>query len=288
LVEEAVQQAVRSLPRKEQSRFHSRREALYVHPGPEEIGRVYAPALGIAASPVGFADALESISPPDVITWSDVTRAAHANYLAWSETPAPVPGDFQFGEAMTYLREHLRDDAIITNGAGNYAIWTHRFLRYTRFNTQLGPISGSMGYGVSAAVAAKRIHPERTVVAFAGDGCFLMNGQEFATAVQHDLPIIVVVVDNGIYGTIRLHQERNYPGRVSGTELKNPDFAAYARAFGGHGESVRTTEEFAPAFERALASGKPAIIHCFLDPEAITPATTLAAVRAAAVEREAP
>jgi acetolactate synthase-1/2/3 large subunit len=141
-----------------------------------------------------------------------------------------------------------------------------------------------MGFGVPAAVGAKRAFPDRMVIAFAGDGCFLMNGQEFATAVQYDLGIIVIVVDNGMYGTIRMHQEREYPGRVSATQLKNPDFAAYARAFGGHGETVRTTAEFEPAFERAVASGKPAIIHCFLDPEAITPSATLASLRANALK----
>ena len=157
----------------------------------------------------------------------------------------------------------------------------HRFYRFRAFGTQLAPTSGSMGYGTPAAVMAKRQHPERPVIAFAGDGCFLMNGQEFATAVQYDLPIIVIVVDNGMYGTIRMHQELHYPRRISGTQLKNPDFAAYARAFGGHGERVEQTEEFAPAFERAVASGKPAILHCVVDPEALTPARTLSEIRAA-------
>ncbi len=153
-----------------------------------------------------------------------------------------IPGTFQYGEAMAWLRNRLPEDAIVTNGAGNYAIWVGRFMRFRRFGTQLAPVSGSMGYGLPAAVGAKRQFPDRMVVCFAGDGCFLMNGQEFATAVQYDLPIIVVVVDNGMYGTIRMHQEREYPGRVSATKLKNPDFAAYAVAFGGHGERVETTD----------------------------------------------
>jgi acetolactate synthase-1/2/3 large subunit len=140
-----------------------------------------------------------------------------------------------------------------------------------------------MGFGVPAAVGAKRVCPDRMVVSFSGDGCFLMNGQEFATAVQYDLPIIFIVVDNGMYGTIRMHQEREYPGRISATELKNPDFAAYARAFGGHGETVEETGQFAPAFERAVASGKPAILHVKIDPDAITPMTTLSAIRAKAL-----
>ncbi|CUA88810.1 Acetolactate synthase large subunit or other thiamine pyrophosphate-requiring enzyme [Chelatococcus sambhunathii] len=258
---------------------------VHVHPDSGELGRVYRPALAINASPSAFSAALEGLQPPKAIGWGGNREEARAAYLAWSD-PAPVrtPGTLQMGEVMAYLEEKLPADAIMCNGAGNYAIWLHRFHRFRRFGTQLAPTSGSMGYGVPAAVGAKRLHPERTVVAFAGDGCFLMNGQEFATAVQYDLPIVVIVVDNGIYGTIRMHQEREYPGRVSGTMLKNPDFAAYARAFGGHGERVERTEEFAPAFERALASGKPAIIHCLIDPEVITPATTLSAIREKALK----
>jgi acetolactate synthase-1/2/3 large subunit len=182
---------------------------------------------------------------------------------------------------MVWLRDRLPPDAIVTNGAGNYATWVHRYFRFRRFGTQLAPTSGSMGFGTPAAVMAKRQCPDRIVVAFAGDGCFLMNGQEFATAVQYDLPIIVVIVDNGMYGTIRMHQELHYPRRISGTALKNPDFAAYARAFGGHGERVERTEDFAPAFERALASNKPSILHCLMDAEALTPARTLSEIRAA-------
>ena len=180
---------------------------------------------------------------------------------------------------MNYLEKVLPDDAILTNGAGNYATWVHRFHRFRRFATQGAPTSGSMGYGTPAAVAAKALHPDRTVIAFAGDGCFLMNGQEFATAVQYDLPIIVIVVNNGIYGTIRMHQERDYPGRVVATDLKNPDFAALARAYGGHGETVEKTADFAPAFERARASGRPAIVEIRLDPEAITPTRTMTQIR---------
>ena len=163
---------------------------------------------------------------------------------AGASSPRRSPAAFHPGEAVTWLRRHLPDDAILCNGAGNYATWVHRFHRFTKFATQLAPTSGSMGYGVPAAIGAKRLFPERTVVAFAGDGCFLMNGQDFATAVQYELPVIVVVVDNGMYGTIRMHQEKHYPGRVSATTLKNPDFAAYAKAFGGHGERVETTAEF--------------------------------------------
>jgi acetolactate synthase-1/2/3 large subunit len=188
------------------------------------------------------------------------------------------------GAVMQTLRETLPADAIMTNGAGNYATWLHRFHRFQHYGTQLAPTSGSMGYGLPAAVGAKRVYPDRTVVCLAGDGCFLMHGQEFATAVQYGLPILVLIIDNGMYGTIRMHQERHYPGRISATALRNPDFAAYARAFGGHGERVESTEEFAPALKRALASGKPAILHCLIDPEVITPTTTLEKIRDAALK----
>ena len=187
-----------------------------------------------------------------------------------------------FGEIMVWLRGQLPPESIITNGAGNFSTWMHRFYRFTKFATLLGPTSGSMGYGLPAAVGAKRLYPERTVVCVAGDGDFLMNGQEFATAVQYDLPIIVLIMDNGMYGTIRAHQEREFPGRISATFLRNPDFAAYARAFGGFGATVEKTEQFADAFNAAKASGKPAIIHLKVDPQAISPATTLDAIRAKA------
>ncbi|WP_460448399.1 thiamine pyrophosphate-binding protein [Alsobacter sp. SYSU BS001988] len=258
---------------------------VHVHAGSEEIGRVYHPALGIIASPNAFAAALESVQPPQSIPWRGETRQAREDYLAWTDQPPRIPGRLQMGEAMLWLRNRLPEDAIVTNGAGNYATWPARFLRFRRYGTQLAPTSGSMGYGVPAAIGAKRLHPERMVVAFAGDGCFLMHGQEFATAVQYGLPVIFVVVDNGMYGTIRMHQEREYPGRVSATALENPNFADYARAFGGHGERVESTEEFAPAFERAVASGKPAILHCLIDPEAITPSQTLTQIREKALAR---
>jgi acetolactate synthase-1/2/3 large subunit len=257
-----------------------RQALVHVHPDASEIGRVYRARLAINASPTAFSAALEGLQPPNEIPWRERTAAVHQDYLVWSDpTPIRHPGPFQMGQVMAHLREVLPADTIFCNGAGNFATWIHRFWPFRAFDSQLAPTSGSMGYGVPAAVGAKRIRPERTVVVFAGDGDFLMNGQEFATAVQYDLPILVVVIDNGMYGTIRMHQEREYPGRVSATALKNPDFAAYARAFGGFGERVERTEEFAPALSRALASRKPAILHCLLDPEAITPATTLAALR---------
>ncbi|WP_444666931.1 thiamine pyrophosphate-binding protein [Cereibacter changlensis] len=252
---------------------------IHVHPGAEEIGRVYRPDLAFNMTPRAFLAGVGALKGRR--DRKGLLAEGHAIYHSWSDTPTEVPGSFNLGEVMVALRNELPRDAVVTNGAGNYAIWLHRYYRYRQFGTQLAPTSGSMGFGLPAAVAAKRVMPQKTVVAFAGDGCFLMTGQEFATAVQYDLPVIVVVVDNGMYGTIRMHQEREYPGRVIGTELKNPDFAAYARAFGGHGERVETTAEFMPAFRRAQDSGKPAILHCVTDPEALTPARSLSQIRAA-------
>jgi acetolactate synthase-1/2/3 large subunit len=261
-----------------------RQTLAHVHADAAEIGRVYHPSLGIVATPPAFCAALEGLQPPNAISWGAETRVAREAFLAWTNQPPANPGGVQLGEIMLALRK-LAPDATFANGAGNFAIWPGRFLRFRRFNQQLGPASGSMGFGVPAAIAAKRADPQRVAIAFAGDGDFLMNGQEFATAVQYDLPIVVVVVDNGMYGTIRMHQEREYPGRVSATQLRNPDFAALARAYGGHGETVEKTEEFAPAFARALASGKPSILHVKIDPEAIAPATTLTGIREAALRR---
>ena len=255
-------------------------QLVHVHPDSGELGRVYRPTLAINASPDAFAKAFARTKPARDPEWAKETEQLHAAYLEWSTPPASGPGDVQMGPIMDYLERVLPDDTIITNGAGNYATWIHRFHRFRRFATQAAPTSGSMGYGTPGAVAAKALFPDRTVIAFAGDGCFLMNGQEFATAVQYGLPIVVIVVNNGIYGTIRMHQEREYPGRVVATDLKNPDFAALAKAYGGHGETVVKTAEFAPAFERARASGKPAIVEIRLDPEAITPTRTLADIRA--------
>ena len=245
-------------------------QLVHVHPGAEELGRVYQPTLAIQASPVAFAQAVAALKPQAAPAWKGEAAKAHADYLQWTGTPRELPGAFQYGQVVTWLRDRLPKDAIVCNGAGNYAGWLHRHHRFHAFAAQLAPTSGSMGYGVPAAVLAKRQYPNRVVVAFAGDGCFLMNGQEFATAAQYGAAVIVIVIDNGQYGTIRMHQERDYPGRVVGTQLQNPDFALYAKAFGGHGERVERTEDFAPAFERALASGKPSILHCFLDPRAMS------------------
>jgi len=183
-------------------------------------------------------------------------------------------------QVAQWLDAHLPEDAIVTNGAGNYSTWMHRLFRYRGFRTQLAPYSGAMGYGVPAAIAARAACPGRVVVSWNGDGCFLMNGQELATAVQYNLAVIFVVIDNGMYGTIRMHQERTYPGRVSGTDLRNPDFAALARAYGAAGETVVRTDEFAPAFQRALAASGPALIHVRIDPQALTMSTSLDGLRA--------
>jgi len=256
-----------------------RQTLVHVFPGIEELGRVYRPNLAINATPTAFAAALEGLEPPKELKWRKETPTAHADFLAWTDKPTPVPGPVNLGEIIVGLREKLPPDAVICNGAGNFSIWVHRYARYRRYGTQLAPISGSMGYGVPAAIGMKRLAPERTVIAFAGDGDFLMTGQEFATAVQYDLPVIVIVVDNGMYGTIRMHQERHYPGRVVATGLKNPDFAAYARAFGGYGATVMRTADFFSAFDAAQKSGKPAVLHLKVDPEALTPTLSLSATR---------
>jgi acetolactate synthase-1/2/3 large subunit len=258
---------------------YPRQTLVHVHPDSSELGRVYRPALAVNADPASFAAALGNLAPKAEPKWAARTAAMHAAYLGWSTPPESGPGDVAMGPIMNWLEANLPDDAIITTCAGNYATWVHRFHKFRKFATQAAPASGSMGYGLPAAVAAKAQFPEREVVCFAGDGCFMMHGQEFATAMRYDLPIIVVLVNNGIYGTIRMHQERDYPGRVSGTGLTNPDFAAYARAFGGHGEKVEKTADFADAYLRARASGKPSIIEVTLDPEAITPTRTLSQIK---------
>ena len=257
---------------------------VHVHTGAEELGRVYHPTLGINADPASFCAEAAALAPMDAPAWASWTTGAHADYLENLRHPT-VPGLVQMGDVMEWLRGHLPADAILTTGAGNYSAWAHRFYQYRTFRTQLGPTNGSMGYGTPAAIAAKLTAPERTVVAFAGDGCFLMNGQEIATAVQYDARIIVLVINNGMYGTIRMHQERAYPGRVSGTYLTNPNFAALAQAYGLHGEIVEKTEEFGATFERCEASGKPALIEIRIDPEALTPKMSLTQIREQALAK---
>ncbi len=256
---------------------------VHVHPGADELGRVYHPYLAINAAPTAFCSALENFNPPKAIAWREQTKTAHADYLSWTEKATSVPGAVNLGEVMVWLRDNLPAESIITNGAGNFAGWIHRFYRFRKFATHIGPTSGSMGYGFPAALAMKLLHPGRTVVCIAGDGDFLMTGQDFATAVQYNLPVVVVIADNGLYGTIRMHQERDYPGRVVATALKNPDFVAYAMAFGGYGALVEKTADFSSAFAAAVGSGKPSIVHLKIDPEAITPTMTLSGIRAKAL-----
>jgi acetolactate synthase-1/2/3 large subunit len=256
-----------------------RQALVHVHAGAEELGRVYRPALAINSGYPQFVDALPVLQK----NFKALSDAAHAEYLEWI-TPRPMPGAVQYGEIIQWLSRTLPEDTIVAGGAGNFAGWLHRHFQYKGFRTQLGPTNGSMGYGYPAAVAAKLAAPQRTVLAICGDGDFLMNGQELATAVQYGANFVALVVNNGLYGTIRMHQEREYPARVYGTDLRNPDFAAYARAFGAHGETVERTEDFAPAFERASKSGKPALIELKIDPDAITPTKTLSGVRADALK----
>ncbi len=254
-----------------------RQKLVHVQPGAEELGRVYQPTLGIVSGPAAFARAAAALAPAKDPVWKAQVIAAREEFNAWTAR-REIPGRVQMWDIVDWLNQH-HPDAIYCNGAGNFATWLHRFHRYTGFRSQLAPTSGAMGYGVPAAIAGKLVHPGRTVVCFAGDGDFLMSGNELATAMQYGVAPIFVVVNNGMYGTIRMHQEKNYPGRVSGTELANPDFAAYARSFGAVGELVEETAQFAPAFERVLASGKAGVIEVRIDPEAITPNTTLARIR---------
>ncbi len=258
-----------------------RQTFVHVHNDPEELGAVYQADLAIPSGLNAFAEAAAALIPPPHRPWATATAEAHVEELAW-RAPTGIAGDLQLGQIVAAIGDRLPAGTIVTNGAGNYSIWANRHFTYRGLGTQLAPTSGSMGYGLPAAIAAKLRHPERTVVCFAGDGCFLMTGQELATAVQYAVPVVVIVVDNGMYGTIRMHQEREHPGRVSGTQLKNPDFAALARAYGAFGARVETTEAFDAAFAAAQASGGPALLHLILDPEAITPRTTLSQLRATA------
>jgi acetolactate synthase I/II/III large subunit len=260
---------------------YPRQTFVHIHPDAAELGRVYKPDLAICADPASFAEAFATLDLNGAENRSDRTARMHQSYLDWSTPPETGPDGVHMGAVMAWIEENLPPETIFTNGAGNYATWLHRFHRFRNFATQAAPTSGSMGYGLPGAIGAALASPGAPVVNFAGDGCFLMTGQEFATAIRYELPIITVLVNNSMYGTIRMHQERDYPERQSGTGLTNPDFAAYARAFGGHGETVEKTEDFPAAFERARESGLPAIIEIRQNPEAITPARTLTEIRGA-------
>ena len=265
---------------------------VHIHASGEELGRVYQPTLAIQATMNAAARSLEVLTAPPSLPWSTWTAACHADYEANVEVSnggIVLPGSIDMPALIHTLQKHLPADAVLTNGAGNFASWLHRFYRYHGLakghKTQLAPTNGAMGYGVPAGIGAA-ILTGRTAFTIAGDGDFLMNGQELATAVQHGAKSVVLLLNNGTYGTIRMHQEREYPGRISATALKNPDFQAYAQAFGGHGERITTTEEFAPALARARASGLPSVLHCLIDPEAITPTGTLQGIRRAALSKK--
>jgi acetolactate synthase-1/2/3 large subunit len=254
-----------------------RQTLIRVHPDPDELGFVYEPHLAIVSSLPAFAAALRDVGAV-APRWREWTHDARADYEA-NLRHEPMEGPIDLGEVMAFLRRRLPGDTVQTCGAGNFTVWAHRFAEFSEFGTQACPRSGSMGYGVAAAIAAKLVHPDRIALCFTGDGDFVMSSPDFATAVQHELPIVVLLVNNGMYATIRMHQERQFPGRVIGTDLRNPDFPALARAYGGFGERVELTADFEAAFERALASGKPALLELPVDPERISPRITLSGLR---------
>ena len=249
---------------------------IHVHPDSAELGRVYHPTLAINAAPTQFVAMLEAVKL-DGVRWRAAAKQGHEDYLAWA-APAPMPGAVHLGEVVKWLDKTLSEDAIVTTGAGNFSAWVQRHFSYKRFRTQLGPVNGSMGYGLPAAIAAKLAEPQRTVISVCGDGDYLMTGQELATAMQFGAPVVALIVNNGLYGTIRMHQAREFPRRAYATQLRNPDFAAYARSFGAHGETVERTADFAAAYGRAVASGKPALIELRIDSDAISPTATLSAM----------
>ncbi|HUF01889.1 MAG TPA: thiamine pyrophosphate-binding protein [Gaiellaceae bacterium] len=246
---------------------------VHVHPDPDELGRVYEPDLALPSSLPAFAAALRDLGAL-APRWREWTEAARADYVA-NLRHEPMEGPVDLGEVMAFLRSRLPPEAVQTCGAGNFTVWAHRFAEFTRFPTQVCPRSGSMGYGVAAAVAAKLVYPDRIALCFTGDGDFVMSSPELATAVQYGLPIVVLLVNNGMYATIRMHQERAFPGRTIGTDLENPDFPALAQAYGAYGERVERTNDFEAAFERALASGKPALLELPVDRERISPRVKL-------------
>jgi acetolactate synthase-1/2/3 large subunit len=244
---------------------------VHVSPAAEEHSRVYQPSLSVVSDPAGFTEALASIHLTAAGGWREWTARLNQEYVANLTRYRRVDNGVDLAVAMSHLRESLPRDAIVTNGAGNFSLWAHRYLQFSQFPTQLGPRSGAMGYGLPAAIAAALVHPDRTVVAVAGDGDFLMSGQELATAARYGCRLVVLVVNNNMYGTIRMHQERAYPARIIGTDLTNPDFAAYARAFGVYGARVTETAAFPAAFDRAMNAQGPALIELAVSPDVITP-----------------
>ncbi|TPW07729.1 MAG: acetolactate synthase I/II/III large subunit, partial [Alphaproteobacteria bacterium] len=259
------------------TRAETAEKLVHIHAGAEELGRVWPARLAAVADVRSAAATLATLKIAG--DWAPWRTEARADYEAWTK-PIAVTGAVNLSEIVAHIVEATPKDTIFTNGAGNYAAWLHRFVRHRAFRTQLAPTSGAMGYGVPAAIAAKLAHPEREVIAFAGDGCFLMTGQELATAVQYGVNVVIIVVDNGSYGTIRMHQERQFPGRVSATDLRNPDFAAFARSFGAWAGTVEKTADFASVFAEARTAGRPALIHIKTDVEDISPGRTIAMLRA--------
>ncbi len=261
-----------------------RQKLIHVHADADELGRVYRPTLGIQASADSFAALAAAMPPVDGRRWAAWTERARADYLESLE-PTPYNGAFDYGRALADMREKLPQDMIVTVDAGNHTGWAQRYLSYRRPGRQIGPTSGAMAYAVPAAVAAKLVHPDRLVIAFMGDGGFMMCGQEMSTAVQYGANVICILANNRMYGTIRMHQEREHPTRVVGTDLVNPDFVEFGRALGCHAERVERTDEFAPALERAIKSEKPAVIELRTDPELVSTRTTITALREAALAR---
>ncbi|MEO1694777.1 MAG: thiamine pyrophosphate-dependent enzyme [Pseudomonadota bacterium] len=253
---------------------------IHVHPNPSELGTVYRADLPIAASTPAFIAALREQNMPAPSTDRQSRTAFLREAYLTSLEPLGTPGDVEPDAVMAALSRAVPRDTIICNGAGNYVAFLHKYVQFNTYRSQLAPTSGSMGYGLPAAIAAKIAAPERPVIAVAGDGCFMMTAQELATAMHYDVPIVTIIFDNGMYGTIRMHQERDYPERVVATRLTNPDWAAFAQSFGAHGAWVERTDEFVPALEAALAHKGPSVIACRIDPEALTPRQTLSQVRA--------
>ena len=260
----------------------AQQQLIHIHASAEELGRVYRADLAIHASPKALAQGLLQLNPTLKVSQQrlDHLSKCHKNYQNWSSLPTEAhPGEVQMPAIMAHLATSLPTNAIITNGAGNYATWVHRFWKFSEYGTQLAPTSGSMGYGLPAAVAAKMAFPNKTVIAFAGDGCFQMTMQEFGTAVQENAAIVLLVIDNGMYGTIRMHQELHFPDRISVTNLVNPDFCALGKAYGAYAFQVTNSDQFPQALSAAIAAKKPALIHIKLDPQALTPSKTLNQIR---------
>ena len=258
-----------------------RQKIVHVHPDPDELGRVYQPALAVCAGSAEFLRAAAAMPPMDSSAWRDATARAHEEYLESVEPTAGLPGPVEMGKVMAYLRERLPPEAILTTDAGNFSAWMHRHYVYRTFPSQIGPTSGAMGYGIPAAIAARHVYSDRPVIAFCGDGGALMTGQEIATAVHHGIDPVILVVNNAMYGTIRMHQEREYPDRVIGTALTNPDFVAWAESFGAFAARVERTGEFPDAFEAAMSAGRVALVELRIDPELITTRATLSQIRGA-------